>query len=79
MKKYLEELHNKVAKMKWNVDFGSDWVVVAEPVSIYLHLLKIQLQSTNKVEVDDSSVLLQSVKYKSPIQEQQEVFPIDED
>jgi len=64
---HLEEARKKVRKLSWPSSFSNDYVVVAEPIT---------LKSDDTESSVDAEELLGS--YKSPVQNQQHIFPRDE-
>jgi len=72
MMKHIKILKSRVNSLKWGVRFGSDYVVAAVPI-------RNSSNNNNSNNIEQKIPMEGSHKYSSPVQEQTEVFPIDED
>jgi len=78
MKDYIEKQRSSVQKLKWNIRFGSDYVIAVEPIHSSPSTnseLKSEQISKSPAELSDTL----PNNYSSPVQEQPHLFPIDED
>jgi len=64
LKQHIKDLNKRVRKLKWGISFGSDYVVVASP--------------KQKKEKEEVKVEVFKPDYVSKIQEQKDIFPLDE-
>jgi hypothetical protein len=64
LEKELRDLKYKVSKKKWGISFGSDYVICAT--------------LSNNTNPSHGATSLNLDNYKSPVQEQDVIFPIDD-
>jgi len=69
MQKHIDETRSKVRKLKWGIRFGNDYVIAATP---------IQIKHRENYQPPDEKLELPK-NYVSPVQEQKEIFPRDEE